>query len=468
MQSREIRSRPTVGRSGAARRLAVVFMIVAAVMATAPAGVSAAAPDSRLFVDSQAGDHAGGGGQHYLTSSDTSFGASIGNGPHGPIAFLQAYGVMDAGYDIFIGGPAGAPLADGSYSSTRSIALAGPGDPVLDVYRHYGSSCQPTGSFTVLDVAYDGTGTLTKLAANISQHCAGATAGLFLQVRFNSALGMQAVSVAVSGGLTDLNVVAGGSSDPATFSITNTGDGPTTLGAVDETGDTADYPISADDCTGATLATGGACSVTVRFAPRSVGEFGASLIVHNAFPSGSWQFDFDNLGLQVTTTTLQSGGSPVTAPTPVHLVATVSPPPAAWQGTRGNVRFSTRGGLTVLGDVPVGTDGKATLDAAINPGTWGIVAEYEGWYTSTPSKSATLDQVVLVRTRTTLISSLDPALESQPVTLTAAVSADSGTPDAGTLSIMDTTTAAVLGSVDVASSGTTLTVTSRSRSATMT
>ena len=74
-------------------------------------------------------------------------------------------------------------------------------------------------------------------------------------------------------GLQDVNT----SSDPRSFTVTNTGEadsGPLST-AVD--GDASQFAIAADDCDGAQLSGGETCTVSVRFAPSARGEASAGL-----------------------------------------------------------------------------------------------------------------------------------------------------------------------------------------------
>ncbi len=79
-------------------------------------------------------------------------------------------------------------LKQGKYLNAQRWPFQAPGHPGLSVSGN-GRGCNIlTGEFDVLEVAYDVSGAITKLAVNFEQHCEGMKSDLYGQLRYRSLL----------------------------------------------------------------------------------------------------------------------------------------------------------------------------------------------------------------------------------------------------------------------------------------
>ena len=147
-----------------------------------------------------------------------------------------------------------------------------------------------------------------------------------------------------------------------------------------------------------------------------------------------------------TTTTLASSLNPSNYGQSVTFTASVTSSAGTPTGT---VIFYD--GLTSIGSATLSSGIAAISISSLAAGSHSITAAYQGSTTFSASTSAPLNQVVNgVTTTTTLVSSLNPSVFGQPVTLTAAVTSSSGTPT-GTVIFTDASTATTLGSATLSS-----------------
>lgn len=83
-------------------------------------------------------------------------------------------------------------------------------------------------------------------------------------------------------------IEVGTQSAPVTFTITNAGTLPLTVGAVGLSGPAAEqFSVSAGTCAAATLAPGETCSLQARFAPSGPGSHAAAITIDSNDPAGS-------------------------------------------------------------------------------------------------------------------------------------------------------------------------------------
>jgi uncharacterized repeat protein (TIGR01451 family) len=148
-----------------------------------------------------------------------------------------------------------------------------------------------------------------------------------------------------------------------------------------------------------------------------------------------------------TTTTLASDNNPSTYGQPVTFTATVTSSGGTPTGT---VTF--KDGTTTLGTSSLDGSGQATLTtSSLSAGTHSITAVYNGDSNFSGSTSSTTTQIVnQASTSTSLTSSQNPSTYGQPVTFTATVTSNAGTPT-GTVTFKDGTT--TLGSSSLDGSG---------------
>jgi uncharacterized repeat protein (TIGR01451 family) len=142
------------------------------------------------------------------------------------------------------------------------------------------------------------------------------------------------------------NQPLGSTSAAQAVTLSNTGDAPLTIGTAAITGaDPGEFAISADGCSGQSLAPAGTCTVSVTFAPAATGPRSASLAVpDNA--AGSPQA----VPLAGTGTTLADVQAAITGP-----ATAASKSQAAYTVTISNAGPSTAESVSVTEQVPYGT-----------------------------------------------------------------------------------------------------------------
>ncbi len=127
-----------------------------------------------------------------------------------------------------------------------------------------------------------------------------------------------------------------------------------------------------------------------------------------------------------TATTVIAAPVPGIAGGPETITATVTV--TAGSGTpTGTVTFTS--GTTQLGSAPVGAGGTSTITPALAPGSYQIVATYSGDANNQGSASVAFPlTVVQATTQTALVVAPNPALVLAPITFTATVTGNGGTP----------------------------------------
>jgi flagellar hook capping protein FlgD/Big-like domain-containing protein len=117
------------------------------------------------------------------------------------------------------------------------------------------------------------------------------------------------------------------------------------------------------------------------------------------------------------------------------VTAHVRPAPQPANGFIPAVNFLVDGNLS--GVAPLDGTGDGSTDLTLPVGSHSIVASFDGFDSWDASASAPEAVTVGIATTVQLSSSLNPALSSQPVTITAVVAPASGALSGGTLSIVD-------------------------------
>jgi len=154
-----------------------------------------------------------------------------------------------------------------------------------------------------------------------------------------------------------------------------------------------------------------------------------------------------------TTTSLASSLNPAPAAQSVTFTAAIQA--GAGNSASGTVTFLD--GSVTLGAAAVSSNSAQFTTSNLAPGAHAITAVYSGSTTFAGSTSAVLTETVnLIATTTTLASSLNPALASQSVTLTATVQAGTGISTTGTVNFMDGSS--TLGTATVSNNSAQLTV----------
>ena len=164
-------------------RSALLLILIALLTRALPA----AAQVTSLNITSDPGDYVGQGQTYYLTmgNSGNSLFISAGNQNGGVSIYADTlygqYWAMD------FAAPNNAQLAPGSYPNATLFPYEAAGVPGFDVFGN-GRGCSAlTGTFNVLQVAYNGfNNTMSAFDATFEQHCEGATAALRGEIRYNA------------------------------------------------------------------------------------------------------------------------------------------------------------------------------------------------------------------------------------------------------------------------------------------
>ena len=142
----------------------------------------AAAQVTSLNMTSDPGDYIGQGQTYYLTEPHF---IPSGNQNGGVSIFF--YNLSGQTWSMDFAAPNNAPLAVGSYLNATRFPYEAAGVPGFDVFGD-GRGCSVlTGSFNVLQVAYNGFNNMVSaFDATFEQHCEGATAALRGEIRYNT------------------------------------------------------------------------------------------------------------------------------------------------------------------------------------------------------------------------------------------------------------------------------------------
>jgi hypothetical protein len=192
-------------------------------------------------------------------------------------------------------------LAPGHYTTADTAT-----DTVAGLVVKSSTACGTTaeGTLDVVDVAY-ASGAISSLTAHWSYRCTGAAAWAFGEVRYASATGVTSGSETR---FVQLGSTGVGTTTAAKAStLRNNGTLPLTFGTAHFTGaDPGDFAVSADTCSGQTLAVGATCTVSVTSSPTAAGDRAAELEVPDGSARGFRHTDVFSGGL-----------TPPTAPTSV-------------------------------------------------------------------------------------------------------------------------------------------------------
>ncbi len=213
---------------------------------------------------------------------------------------FQISGTDDSGDQdsISLAPPTGSQFAVGTY------ALVG-GQPDA---THVGfsmttasSTCDSgTGSITIDQVTENASHTVTALAATYTNGCGGIHTKEAGAIRFNSNLGFVAVN---EGGSVDFGEHYFGEFTPATLTIQNTGSQALVMGQMQKSGTQVDtFAITADTCSGKSVAVGASCKITVDPQPTAPGLGSLDIQIPDNSPLGdrygqfSYRADYSPIG----------------------------------------------------------------------------------------------------------------------------------------------------------------------------
>jgi hypothetical protein len=396
-------------------------------------------------------------------TAGTFFGVPIAAGAIGTIA---GNGLDGSSGD---GGPA---ANNATYPSSSSVAKVGVVEQiVLDAAGALYFS--DNAAYEIRRV--DPTGTITKVAGGVScaqetdaigDGCVATSVGLkgplgLTMDKFGNMIFVDALNYVVreinvtSSSLVFGSVAVGAASVAQSFTIYNTSAVTTTFSGISVS---ANFTQSGGSCTATTtLVAGASCTIAVSFAPQAVGSLtGAVTISSNA--TDALTLGLSGTGSQATTSTTESiSPNPAGLGQTVTMTATVSSTAGA---PSGSVTFA--GGSFSSGAVALTASGTNTATAtfstsSLSPGTYSLVATYNGAtnYATSSSAATGLSVSTLSATTTTLSASTNAPLLGSTMMLTASVASTGPNPPTGSVSFYD-------GSIYVGSgtiSGTTATLT---------
>jgi len=149
------------------------------------ASMAFAAGQTILILNSQPGDWVGAGLQQTFTAADGPFTVTS-TGTGGLQVSFHTPDYSHFWYVMF-GPPNLRKLATGQYEGAQTFAIHAPTHPGLDVFGD-GRGCGTVGRFYLSEIAFNPEGTVSRLAIDFEQHCAGVTIGpaLYGSVRYNS------------------------------------------------------------------------------------------------------------------------------------------------------------------------------------------------------------------------------------------------------------------------------------------
>src|SRR4051794_16568993 len=233
-------------------------------------------PDNSALLFSSEGDWVGGGLPHLYTDED----ATISVSGSASSLTLHAVGNDLHSFNLTFGARQGGVLKPGSYKDPVRSSTQGPNKPVMDISGDGHGCNMVTGSFEVKDIASDAAGAITRLQVLYEQHCEGATAALFGEVRFGEPT---AAPAAVTPSELRFPAIAlGQTAAPAGVSLLVTE--PLSVASVAITGpDAGDFSRSVVTCTGTCpnpagpFGYGDITGVGVRYAPAKAEKSSATL-----------------------------------------------------------------------------------------------------------------------------------------------------------------------------------------------
>ncbi|MGI9202479.1 MAG: hypothetical protein ACR2Q3_00630 [Woeseiaceae bacterium] len=150
------------------------------------ATVSIASADTTITLDSDAGDYIGQGQSYNYDDSnaDIRYSRNYDNGITVTIRNLP--GEPSDWWTLNLAAPGNAEIQPGVYEGAIRFPFQAVDQPGLS-FSGNGRGCNTlTGSFDVLEVAYDGAGDVTALSATFEQHCEDATPALNGSIVFNT------------------------------------------------------------------------------------------------------------------------------------------------------------------------------------------------------------------------------------------------------------------------------------------
>jgi hypothetical protein len=149
--------------------------VVAAMLCAASAGAA-----GFVWIDSDPGDWVGGGEARRLPQMPPADHLDVSGGPSW--LWIDVWGSDEL--QVMLRGPDDAPLVPGVYAHTSRFG--GPSQAGLDVGLNGRGCNESSGRLVVHEIAFDELGMVAAFAADLEQHCDGASAALRVAVRWNA------------------------------------------------------------------------------------------------------------------------------------------------------------------------------------------------------------------------------------------------------------------------------------------
>jgi hypothetical protein len=163
------------------RRLLLLLLPVAALLSLSGAGAAVTletVQDGTLTMTSDPGDWVGQGGSYSFSTPGNLFFARSSEAGSDLTVTVQPNGSSSDEWVLEFAAPFGQQLVPGTYTGAVRASERGTTSPGLDVSGELRGCSSLTGSFTVLDVAYEPSGYVDSFHATFEQHCDGAAPAL--------------------------------------------------------------------------------------------------------------------------------------------------------------------------------------------------------------------------------------------------------------------------------------------------
>jgi hypothetical protein len=267
--------------SSAVRLLTLALLLPVLCLLGGPA--RAAAPSDFVTMVGDQGDYVSSGATHLYrgAAAGITLSGSVENG-----ITVDAGDGAGSSFTFTFSAAPGHALAPGDYEDRQG----GQDDGASIMIFGEGRGCAATGRFTVLDVDPG----LTRLWLVYEQHCDGADAASFGEIRINEAAPDPQLLVAP----TRLDWPAtypGRTGRTAPVRLINTGSGPITVSRASITAGTANFKVVSTSCR--TLAVGAVCTVNVGFTPSGAGARTGTLTILDSTSAGSHTVALSGAGI---------------------------------------------------------------------------------------------------------------------------------------------------------------------------
>lgn len=345
------------------------------------------------------------------------------------------------------------PIVPGTYAIPASINEFNCLDVCASVAAGLGNDCIGGGTFTVHAITLTPAADLETLDADFRLVCFGASV-MSGSIRYGSARAIVAVDQDVDE-LVYTSAIVGTPAPSQTVTLTNIGTAPATLRPAALSGDApGDYHIVGDTCSGATLAVGQSCVVSIRFIPTVRGLRQAVLTIADDTPRGSRMVKLLADATQPTSMSIAAPVVPSFGPADATIVVTVLPPPTG-------APILLIDGVQAYGPTEQILAGPPrhtwTYTVRLSPGTHVATASYPGGDFFTPSVATPLSIDVGIGATLTLSTATDDGVAVGESTAIVATLGLGAAVTGGTLQIRDGVSNALLESTLVSGTSATLT-----------